>query len=74
MFLLKCKLARSPLCLWESVVFLVLLVGVEVEDALDEVLREHQRVLQQQVHQAVLTKTSQQQQNQHDLHLKKKKH
>lgn len=55
--------ALSPLCLWEPVVFLVFLIGIEVEDALDEVLREHQRVLlQQQVHQAVLAETSPQQQ------------
>lgn len=48
----------SPLTLSELVVGLVLVVGVEVEDALDEVLAEHLRVLlQQQVKEAVLTQS-----------------
>lgn len=48
-----------PLTLGELVVGLVFAVGVEVEDALDEVLAEHLRVLlQQQVEEAVLTQTA----------------
>lgn len=50
---------RSPVALGELVVGLVLGVGVEVEDGLDEVLAEHLRVvLQQQVQQAVLTQAA----------------
>lgn len=46
----------APVALGELAVGLVLAVGVEVEDALDEVLAEHLgAVLQQQVQQAVLT-------------------
>lgn len=67
--LLKGSERASPLRLREPVVFLVLLVGVEVEDALDEMLREHQRVLlQQQVHQAVLAETSQKNKQFHNTH------
>lgn len=48
-----------PVVLGELVVGLVFAVGVEVEDALDEVLAEHLRVLlQQQVEEAVLTQTA----------------
>lgn len=48
-----------PLGLRELVVRLVFAVGVEVEDALDEVLAEHFWVLlQQQVDEAVFTQTT----------------
>lgn len=52
------KWSFRPLTLRELVVGLVFVVGVEVEDALYEVLAEHFRVLlQQQVEQAVFTQT-----------------
>lgn len=47
-----------PLTLRELVVRLVFVVGIKVEDALDEVHAEHFRVLlQQQVDQTVFTQT-----------------
>lgn len=55
---MKCKVVL-PLGLRELVVRLVLAVGVEVEDALDEVLAEHFRVLlQQQVDEAVFAQAA----------------
>ena len=44
-----------PCGLGELVVGFVFVVGIEVKDALYEVLGEHGRVLQQEVNQAVLT-------------------
>lgn len=46
-----------PLTLWEPVVFLMLLIAIEMEDALHEVLGEHYWIpLQQEMHQAELCK------------------
>lgn len=48
-----------PFSLREFIIFLVFLIRVEVEDALNEVLGEHERaLLKQQINQAIFTETN----------------